>query len=147
MRWGSQSDSPIAAQSISDDLTPWLPVLHNLHRTVVVTVVAVRMMQVAIDQVVNVITVRDRFVAAVGAMNVTGIMLATVVRRGAIRRVSRTHRDSVLFDNAVIPHAVQMAIMQVVGVILMLDRSMPATRAMNVIVIVVCVVCHIDLQV
>lgn len=113
----------------------------------IVAVVAVRVMQVAIDQVVNVITVRNRFVAAVRAMNVSGIVPITVVFWGAISRVGRSYRDGMLFDDTVISHPVKMTVVQVVGVILMLDRRMSTVRAMDVIVVVMCVVCHVDLHV
>mgnify|MGYP007073317049 CR=1 FL=1 len=43
--------------------------LLRFHRAVVVAVVAVGVMQVAVDEVIDVIAVRDRFVAAIGAVD------------------------------------------------------------------------------
>lgn len=45
----------------------------------VVAMVAVRVVQVAVDQVVDVVTVRDGFVAATGAMDVAGLVAAAFV--------------------------------------------------------------------
>jgi hypothetical protein len=39
-----------------------------LHGTVIVTVVSVRMMQPAVDDIIHVIAVRDGFMPAIGAM-------------------------------------------------------------------------------
>ena len=105
-----------------------------------------RVMQVAIDQVVDVITVRDGFVAASRAVNVSRIMCRAIVTRSAVCRVCRTHGNGVLFDDAIIPHPVQMPVVQIVGVIFMLDCGVTASRAMDVIVVVVCMVCHVDLH-
>ena len=49
----------------------------------VVAMVTVRMVQVAVDQVVDVVTVRDGFVATTGTMDVVGLMAAALVLGGA----------------------------------------------------------------
>ena len=50
----------------------------------VVAMVAVRVVQVAVDQVVDVVTVRDGFVAATGAMDVAGMADGRVAAAGAM---------------------------------------------------------------
>ena len=56
---------------------------------VVVAVAAVGVVQVAIDEVIDVVAVRHRFMAATRAVNVAGRVATTRVFRGAIRRVDR----------------------------------------------------------
>jgi hypothetical protein len=81
---------------------------------------AVRVVQVSIDQVVDVIAVGHRLMAAVRAMVVVSGVLATIVVRSALRRVGGGHLQMVLFD-ALRPHVVQMAIVQVIDVALVAD--------------------------
>jgi len=56
-------------------------------RTVVITVIPMWMVQMAIDQVVDVVSMRNRFVTAVGAMNVACIVPAALMIWRAYRRV------------------------------------------------------------
>src|SRR5947209_3035130 len=71
----------VAALIAADD-----PALHHLDLAVIVAVIAVRMVQVTLDEVVRVIAVRDRFVAAAGAVRVVlGVGAAVVLRRAAGR--------------------------------------------------------------
>lgn len=85
--------------------------------------VVVRVMQTAVDQIVDVIAVRDRLVAAARPVRMTA---ANIVRRAA-HGVRSVDRYRVLID--VIPvHVVQMAVMQVVDVALMMNRRVAASR-------------------
>lgn len=61
------------------------PLFHQLDGTMVVTVTIVRIMQVAIDQITDVITVGDCFVTTAGAMHMVGVMSNTLVPLGASR--------------------------------------------------------------
>jgi len=64
-------------------------------RAVVVAVVAVRMMQMAIDEVIDVVAMRHCFVAAAGAMG--------VVMVGVMGQLAFAHDDLLLvIDNAII---------------------------------------------
>ena len=64
-------------------LFPVLPLgVHHGDGSVVIAMVAVRMMEMSGDQVVDVIAVRNRFVAAVGAVNMSRFMATAVVARG-----------------------------------------------------------------
>ncbi|WP_281718961.1 hypothetical protein [Pandoraea apista] len=66
--------TPLTVTSLSD----------NLNRTVVITVIAMRMMEMTVNQVVDMIAVRNRFVAAAGPVYVTWFM-TTAARRTLIR--------------------------------------------------------------
>jgi len=89
--------------------------------------ITVRMMQVVGDAVVDVITMRDRFVTAIGAVDMTGLMAAAAMVRGADVGVAARHLDHVLVDMIVV-RVVEMPVMQVVGVAAMAHGGVTATR-------------------
>jgi hypothetical protein len=107
-----------------------------LHLAVVVAVVAVRVVQVAVDQVVGVVAVRHRFVAAAGTVAVALVVTAAGVLRGAIGRVGRADLDRMALD-AAFAHVVQVAVVQVIDVVAVLDGGVAAGWAMLVVVILV----------
>ena len=84
-------------------------------RAVVVAMIAVRMVQMAADQVIDVVAVRHRFVPAAGPMHMTGAMAGTVVLRRAAVRIGGADGDHVLVD-MVAMHVVQMAVVQEIDV-------------------------------
>jgi hypothetical protein len=100
---------------------------------VVVAVPAVRVMQVPAHEVVDMVAVGDLLVAAAGAMNVPGLMLAAGMVGRAIRRVGSAHLDDVLVD-VIAVGMMQMSVVEVVEVVSMLERCVPATGAMLVLV-------------
>ena len=102
----------------------------QLQRTVVVAVITVRMMQMTVDQVVDVITVRYRGVSAVRAVHVPGIVPLAVVRRAA-RGVDIGDLDN-MFVVVIVMGAVQMPVMQIAGVVAVFDRNVTALRAVLV---------------
>jgi len=109
----------------------------QVHRAVVVAVVAVRMVQVASDQVIDVIAVRHRLVATTGTVNVILVVAGTAVARRTLGRVGRVHRQSVLVDHAATVLMVQMAVVQVIDVSLVDDSRMATLRAVLVRMVLV----------
>ena len=95
----------------------------------IVAMIAVRMMEPALDQIVGVIAMRDSRMTAVRAVNVPGLVARVPVLRRALVRVSVADVDDVLV-NAVADRAVQMAVMQIVDVVAVLDGDMSAPRIM-----------------
>lgn len=91
-------------------------------------------MQVTINQVIDVITVRNRFVTATGTVNVTGIVAGTLVGGSASVRIRVGHFQHVLFDLSVFADMVQMTIVQIVDVVAVLDAGVFAIGAVLVIV-------------
>ncbi len=67
-------------------LWPWLHWLH-LHGSVVIAMVAVRMVEVAIHQVIRVVSMRNLLVPAIGAVDRARLVPAAVVARGTHGRV------------------------------------------------------------
>jgi hypothetical protein len=101
---------------------------------VVVAVVAVRVVQVAVDEIVDVIPMRHRLMTATGAVLMPRFVpLAAMLGRAAIR-VFRSHVDDVLVD-VVAVHMVQVPVVQVVNMIAMTYRRVAAVGAVLVRVI------------
>lgn len=97
------------------------------------------MMQVTPDEVVRVVAVRDRFVAAAVAVLVAcSVTVACVLGRADVGIRGR-HSDAVLVDMTLV-RVVHVSVMQVVRVPVMRHRRVPAARTMLVIVTLVRVV-------
>lgn len=113
---------------------------HDVNGAVIIAVIAMRVMQVAINQVIDVVAVRHRGVSAVGSVHVLGVMaFAPMIRRTRIG-VGRIDLERVLLDDPVIPLVVQVAIMQIAHVVVVTNGRVPAVRA--VFVRVICVRIH-----
>ena len=93
-----------------------------------------RVVQVAIDEVVNVVAMRHGFVAATGAVDVSRFVAAAVVVRRAGIRVGGADGDAV-FMNVVAMRVVQVAVVQVIDVAVVLDGGVAAARAVLVRVV------------
>jgi hypothetical protein len=91
---------------------------------------AVRMVEVSVDEVVDVIAMRNRFVAAAGAMPMAGIVSGASMIRRASRRIGGAHFDHVFIDLITV-RLMQVAVVQVVHVIAVLDRGVATTGAMD----------------
>jgi hypothetical protein len=103
---------------------------------VVVTVPSVRVVKVSTDQVVRVVTVRHGFVSAAGTMRVGLVVSAARVARGARRGVLPADAQGVLVG-VVAVDGVKMALVQVVGVPVVLDGGVTAAGTVGVRMLVV----------
>jgi hypothetical protein len=99
---------------------------------VVVAVIAVRMVQVAVDEIVDVIAMRHRFMAAPRSVNVTRVVAAAA--RRALVRIFRADFELVLVY-VIAVRMMQMTVMQIINVIAVLDRGVSAVRAMLMVVV------------
>lgn len=99
----------------------------------VVAVAAVGVVQVAFDQVVHVVAVGHRGVAAAGAVAVVGVVAGAQVLGRAFGGVLRVDRQLVFVD-VVAVGVVQVAVVQVVHVAVVLDRGVTAVGAVFVLV-------------
>lgn len=88
----------------------------------------------AVDEVVDMIAVRDRFVAAARTVNVSGIMPGAAMVRRATIRVLVAHLNA-MFVNMTGVRVVKMTIVEVVHVVAMLNRDVAALRSVRMIVI------------
>jgi hypothetical protein len=98
--------------------------------------VAMRVVQMAVDQVVDVVAMRYGLVAAARAVHVAGFVPGAAVGRGADRGVAGADLDHVLID-MVAMGVVQVAVVQVVHVVAVAHGGMAAAGAVGVVVRVV----------
>lgn len=98
--------------------------MHDLHRTVVIAVVAMRVMQAPVNDVAGVVAVRNGFVTTAGAMNVLGAV--SVFCWPVYVWVLIRHREHVFFNGAVFPLMVQVAVVCVIHMIIMFETHVPA---------------------
>lgn len=100
----------------------------------IVAVIAVRVMQMAADQIIDVVAVGHRFVAAAGTVAMAFLVLAAIVIGRAAGRVDAAD-GQLMFLDASDAHVVQMPVMQIIDMILVLNRHMAATGAMLMVVV------------
>jgi hypothetical protein len=94
-----------------------------LNAPVVVAVIAVRMMEVPVHQIVDMVAMGDRIVPAAGTVLVGALYL-----RSAAGRIGGIDTDDMLV-HVIAVHVVHMAVMQIVNVAVMADRGVAAVRA------------------
>jgi hypothetical protein len=100
---------------------------------VVVAVVSVRVMQVTVDEVVDVVAVGDGFVATLWTVDVVRGVGAALVRGGAVGWIGRVHFEGV-FIHMVVVHVMQVAVVEVVDVVVVFDGGVSAAFAVDVVV-------------
>jgi len=93
------------------------------------------MVQVAVDQIIDVVTMRNRLVATIWAVDMARIVPAALMVGRARIRVRGGDVNRVLFDLAVVSDVMHVAIVQVVNVIAVLNAGVFAIRAVLVVVI------------
>jgi len=97
---------------------------------VIVTMRSVWMVQVPLHQVVHVISVRHGLMSAVGPMDVIGLVRSAVVARCASILVASACLHLV-FINVVSVNMVQMAVMEIIGVAVVLDGRVATIGAVD----------------
>ena len=107
----------------------------------IVAVCAVWVVQVPAHQVIDVIAVRDRLVAASRSVRVRRIVRAAGVLRRASGRVLGVDGDRALVDVPVVLF-VQMAVVRVAHVIAVTNSDVPAPGAVNVVVVCMHLMTH-----
>ena len=99
----------------------------------IIAVVAVRMMQVAVDDVVGMVAVRDGGVTAIGRVNMTSRLFCGAMTGRAGRGIDGGDGDDVLVHMPAMA-VVQVAVIQVVGMTVMRDGKMATARAVLMLV-------------
>ena len=104
----------------------------------VIAMIAVLVMQTAVDQIIDMVTMRNGLMTATFPMN----MARTGIERDAGIGVGFIYRQGVFVVMAVVL-VVQMAVVQVVDMAVMFDGGMTAAAAVNMGVVVMNrAVCH-----
>lgn len=98
--------------------------------------VTVRVVQMAIDEIVHVVAMRHGRMSATGAVHVAGFVPATAVLRGTPRWVHGRHLHAMLV-HVVAVRVMQVAVVQVVDVVAMAHGHMAAAGAVHMVVMVV----------
>jgi len=106
--------------------------LCQLQLAVIVAVIAVRMMQAAIHEVIDVVAVRDRFMAAIRAVDMRGVVAGA--GRGVAVRISGADFDDVLIDMPGV-RVMQVPIVQIVDVPVVFHGNVAAVGAVFVVVV------------
>lgn len=101
---------------------------------VIVAMIAMGMMEMTINQVINVIAVRDGFVTATGAMDVARFMAIAMVLRRATVGVCVRYGDY-MFIHVVFMWMMKMTIVQIVDMPFVTDGGMAAVGSMNMVMI------------
>lgn len=109
----------------------------------VVAVVPVGVMEVPVDEVVDVVAVGHGLVSAAGAVDVTVLVPGAAVCGGAGGRVALAHLDHVLV-HVVAVGVVEVAVVEVVHVVAVLDGDVATLGAVDVVVVLVLVAVHVD---
>lgn len=114
--WTFESPRPAAWRSPSELLSRRTD-LDGFQLPMIVAVIPVRMVQMPIDQVIDVIAVGNRIMTTPGAVNmIRGVGAAGMLGRTR-SRVFRRHLQPVFLDAAVAADVVQVAVVQVVDVV------------------------------
>lgn len=92
-----------------------------------------RVMQVTVDEVVDVVAVGDGFVTTFWTVDVVRRVGAALVRGGAVGWVGRAHFEGVLIHMVVVD-VMQVAVMEVVDVVVVLDGGVSAFWTVVVVV-------------
>jgi hypothetical protein len=103
---------------------------------VIIAMTAVLMVKVTVDQIVDVIAMRNGGMTAAGTMAMRGVMGAAAVPIRAPLGVRGTHRDGVFVDMAVMV-VVQMPVVEIVDVIVVANCEVSTVLSVNVAVILV----------
>jgi hypothetical protein len=97
----------------------------------VVAVIAVRMMQPALDQIVDVVAMRHGFMAAIRPVPVRCVVTAGAEFWIAAIRIAVTHGDDMLLGVAVLG-MLKVAVIEVIDMAFVLHGEMAASGAVNV---------------
>jgi len=99
-----------------------------------IAVAIVRIVQVAIDDVADVVAMRNRFVAAAGAVHMPRCVGCAGMAPGATAGVGRVHIQGVFVNAAVNRGEMQVAIVNVTHMVAVLNAGVPAAGAVRVVV-------------
>jgi hypothetical protein len=104
----------------------------DIQRTVVVAMIAMRMVQAPVDQIIHVVAMGDSLMAAARAMPMRRIMSTGAMLRRAAIGIRCRDFDDMLIDSAIM-NVMQMAVVEIVDMAPMRNRDVTAARPMDVI--------------
>lgn len=111
----------------------------HLKLSMVIAVAIVLVVQVAIDQVIDMVAVRDRRVSASRSVHVVGRVGRAGMSAGAGGWVMSRNLQDMLFDHPVEGRVMQVSIVEVVDMSIMFDCRMPAVFSVDMVMVFVVV--------
>ncbi|KRQ91695.1 hypothetical protein [Bradyrhizobium valentinum] len=90
----------------------------------IIAMITVRMVQPAVYKIVDMVTMRHRFMSAVWTVRVVAMDL-----RSALHGICGIYRDD-MFVHVILVHMVEMAVVKIIHMSVMTNRGVPAIRAM-----------------
>jgi hypothetical protein len=111
----------------------------DLELSMVVAVAIVLVVQVAIDQVIDMVAVRTRRVSASRTVHVVGRVGRAGMSAGAGGWVMSRDLQDMLFDHPVECRVMQVSIVEVVDMSIMFDCRMPAVFSVDMVMVFVVV--------
>ena len=105
--------------------------LNDVHGAVVVAMRAMRKVQVAVDEIIDVVPVRNGFMAAAGPVTMTKAMSLTSMSRRAGGRVCRADGKDMLI-HMVFMEVMKVPVVQVILMVLVVDGTVAAKRPVSV---------------
>lgn len=81
-----------------------LLLLDYFYRTMVVAVITMRVVQMTIDQVIDVIAMRNGLMAATGTVNVARVVAPAGMVWRALIRIRSVHFNPMFFDATILTH-------------------------------------------
>jgi hypothetical protein len=112
---------------------------HREHGAVIVAVAAMRMMQMVTHEVIDVIAMGDGIMSAVFAVHMGLRVCRALMGRCARIRIAAAN-GNFAFVYVIFVGMVQVSVVEVIDVVAMSERRMPAIRTMNVGVFIMCFV-------
>lgn len=107
------------------------------HGPVIITVIAVRMVQMSVNEVIDMVPMWDGLMSTTRAVNMVRIVSAALVSWRASIRVRLGHLDRVLDDRSVVFHVMQVAVVKIVDVVTVLNAGMFTVGTVLVVVVFV----------
>ncbi|HTR43307.1 MAG TPA: hypothetical protein VMH87_16975 [Pseudomonadales bacterium] len=107
-----------------------LNLFNNFERSMIVAMIAMGVVKSSINQIINVVPMRDSRMPAVGAMNMFGLVFGNSKARSAFVGIGGVD-GNLVFIHMVSMGMMQMAIMKIIRMSFMLDCSMSTARTVD----------------
>lgn len=101
----------------------------------IIAVIAVRVVKMPVDKIVNVVAMRHRLMSAARTVNMIGSVSVAGMSGRTAARVGGADLQRVLFDLAVRANMMQVTVVQVIDVVAVLNAGVFAVRTVLVLVV------------
>ena len=102
-----------------------------MNPAMVVAMALMRVVKVSIDEIIDVVSVRDRRMSTSRPMHMVFFVPGACMPPSACIRIHPCHPEGMLFDTPIGGLMMQMAVVQVVDMAIVFNRGVPALGSMN----------------